>query len=159
VFKVQEYIYILRILGAESEINLKNTGIFGLNTLQSLGNFNTVCPCTQSSYVMYVSIGFNNLFHGNPILKCTEVVQPQMIDQAKYGNFSSSNPFVSAHLLVSHRLVCAYKVVVWSKHIISCSNTLLFIYTQVGSMVSNALNVIYPVTLKGQSRRFTGTMF
>jgi len=44
---------------------------------------------------IYVPIGFSDLFHGNPTLKCAEVVQPQMIDQAKYGDFFLSNHFVA----------------------------------------------------------------
>ena len=48
-------------------------------------------------------------------LKCAEVVQPQMMNWAKYGNF----PFA-----------CVYKLVVWFEHII---------YTQVGSMVGHRI--------------------
>ena len=98
--------YLKGLRGQKSEINLKNTGIFSLNALQSLGYFNTGCPFTQSSYFMYASIGYNVMFHGNSTLKCAEVVQPQMIDQAKYGNLSlviiPFKPSCWAHLQVLH---------------------------------------------------------
>jgi hypothetical protein len=56
---MQEQLHIyIEGLRAESEINLKNTGIFSLNALQFLAYFNTGCPCTQSSYFLYVLMGF-----------------------------------------------------------------------------------------------------
>ena len=89
----------LKGLRAESEIILKNTGIFSLNALQSLGYFNEGCLCTQSSYFLCVSMKFNVLFHCNSTPKCAKVAKPQMIDWAKYGNLTLAS---SSNLCVRH---------------------------------------------------------
>ena len=55
---------------------------------------------------------FNDLFHGNPTPKCAEVAQPQMIDRAKYGNFSCSS---SSNLRVGH--ICVFRTFQLSLHV------------------------------------------
>ena len=92
----------LKGLRAESEIILKNAGTLSLNAFQSLEYFNTGYPWTQSSSFPYVSMSFNVLFHCNFTLKCSEVAQPQMINQAKYGNLT----LASSNLCVRHNFSC-----------------------------------------------------
>ena len=79
---------------------------------------------------------FDVLFHGDSSLKCAEVVQPQMINLAKYGNLSSSNFHGGTSTCFAHSgdLGRAYivVVVVEPKHIMSmCKFEYIILYIEV----------------------------